>query len=68
MRRYSSTSKICENQSQLVIENERLHSQNNNLMKELQSIKGDYERMNSSGIKTVKNKRNKKPEISDHLI
>lgn len=52
----------------LVCENEKLHQQNQNLIKELGFIKQDYERMTNSGVKTVKNGRRKKPVIDQHLI
>ncbi|CAD8064316.1 unnamed protein product [Paramecium sonneborni] len=52
----------------LMSENEKLHKQNESLMKELSLIKNDFERMSQNGQKTVKNGRRKSCEITGEII
>ncbi|CAD8145045.1 unnamed protein product [Paramecium pentaurelia] len=52
----------------LMSENEKLHKQNESLMKELSLIKNDFERMSQNGQKTVKNGRRKSCEITGEMV
>ncbi|CAK81882.1 unnamed protein product (macronuclear) [Paramecium tetraurelia] len=52
----------------LASENEKLHKQNESLMKELSLIKNDFERMSQNGQKTVKNGRRKSCEITGEMV
>ncbi|CAD8060243.1 unnamed protein product [Paramecium primaurelia] len=52
----------------LMGENEKLHKQNESLMKELSLIKNDFERMSINGQKTVKNGRRKSCEITGEMV